>query len=81
MQGYILLTQDEVIEDEDSHDRNLLFDWDFSQTRVVNGNVIIDSGKKEISHDITNQKDHVFNQRKLTECRKVRKLWDRFLDN
>ena len=50
IQGEILLSWDEVIEDEDPHYGNLLFDWYFYQTRVINSKIIIDSENKEIRH-------------------------------
>ena len=81
MQGKILPSWDEVIEDEDSHDGNLLFDWAFSQTRVINYNVIIDLGKNEIMHDVNNQKDYVCDQHRPTDFSKVWKSWVLFIDN
>ena len=72
---------DEVIEDEDTHDGHLLFDWPFSQTRAINCNLIIVSHKKEIRRVITNQSLHIYNQNKLNERIKARKVWDVLLYN
>ena len=41
IQGEILPSWGKVIEGEESHDRNSMFDWDFSQIGVININIII----------------------------------------
>ena len=48
MYGKNLGSWDEVAEEEDSHDRNLLIDCDFSHAGLANRNFSIDSKKKEI---------------------------------
>lgn len=60
-----ILDWDNVLNDEDSYGGNTVWEWAFKKQGVVAGNVKIDSNKRDIVFDVSQNKHHVCNQRAI----------------
>ena len=77
----MVLRWDELVDDQDHHDGDVLCDWEFSQKSFVTEQVKFDKVKKEIMHDVSNQKNRACNQSSSDIRDHCSKLCDLLLDD
>ena len=74
----------EAAGEKDSHDGNLLVEWEFAQDVLLDSNYQIVHNKKETHYDLTKESKDVRNQTGLTHVYVVdrnQKMWEILLDN
>jgi len=61
LKGEVIPSWDVVLEEEEVHDGNVLFDWAFLQGNRLEQDWRIDQESKEIWYNVINKENHSYN--------------------
>ena len=50
-----------VILDEDSHDGNTIYDWEFTRQGIIYNNVQVSQSRRDNTFDLTSDDHHIYN--------------------